>query len=171
MFNRTTGHCGVLNTTRAILRPIRFCWKRMFLSAVRSTSKPARSASASNSPLESLSHPRSLASVTVWSVRWEDNGAGVLWSKRTNIGLRRGCRLDRDLLSIEAAGGKFQNLDDPLLLDVKPLRDLIDGGSAFFDCLTVAFLACSPAIGRSFISAARHMYQLATLRYGRQRSP
>src|SRR5271157_2479822 len=45
------------------------------------------------------------------------------------------------------------------------------GGAAFFDCLTVAFLACSPAIGRSFISAARHMYQLATLRYGRQRSP
>src|SRR5271165_700425 len=101
----------------------------MFLSAVSSRSKPACSASSSNSPLESVSHPRSLASVTVWPVRWEDNGAGVLWSKSTSIGRGRGYRLDRNLLSIEAAGGKFQNLDYLVPLDVKPLRNLIDGGS------------------------------------------
>src|SRR5271165_5176170 len=102
----------------------------MFLSAVRITSKPARSASASNSPLESLSHPRSLASVTVWSARREDSGSGVLRSKSTSIGGGRGDRL-RNRLSIEAAGGKFQDLDYPLLLNVKPLRDLIDRGSGF----------------------------------------
>src|SRR5271157_3104299 len=35
----------------------------------------------------------------------------------------------------------------------------------------VFLLARSPTMGRSFISAARHKYQLATLRWGRQRSP
>ena len=33
--------------------------------------------------------------------------------------------------SVEAAGCKFQNFDDPLLLNMKPLRNFIDGGTGF----------------------------------------
>src|ERR1700716_3395355 len=102
----------------------------MFLSAVRKTSNPARSASASKSPLESVSHPRVLASVIVWPDRKGDNGAGTLWSKRTSIGGGRLYWLHGDRGS-EAASGKLQNLDYLLFRDAKPVDNLIDGGSSF----------------------------------------
>src|SRR5712692_2540180 len=124
MCNLTSGHCGVLSTTTAILRPARFCWYWMFLSAVGKTSNPARSASASKSPLESVSHPRVLASVIVWPVRKGDNGAGTLWSKRTSIGRGRLYWRNRNRCG-EAASGKLQDLDYLLLGDVLPVDDLI----------------------------------------------
>ena len=37
-----------------------------------------------------LSHPRSRASVTVWPMRKEINGDGVLWSNRTSMKPGRG---------------------------------------------------------------------------------
>ena len=33
--------------------------------------------------------------------------------------------------SVEATGCKFQNFDDPLLLNMKPLRNFIDSGTGF----------------------------------------
>src|SRR5260370_26047387 len=100
----------------------------MFLSAVRKISNPARSASASKSPLESVSHPRVLASVIVWPDRKGDNGAGTLWSKRTSIGGGRLYWLNGNRSS-EAASGTLQCLDYLLLGYVKPPRNLIYGAS------------------------------------------
>ena len=39
--------------------------------------------------------------------------------------------LGRNFASVEAAGCKFQNFDDPLLLNMKPLRNFIDSGTGF----------------------------------------
>src|ERR1700730_6955463 len=100
----------------------------MFLSAVRSTSKPARSASASKSPLVSVSHPRSLALVTVWAGRNGAMPAGVTWSKRMSIHAGTGSwGGDR----VKAAGGKFKHRADLFPRDVELLDDLLDGGSCF----------------------------------------
>jgi hypothetical protein len=55
---------GVSEDDEAILRPAKFCWYRMFLSAVTSISKAAASAASSQAPFPSLSHPRSIASTT-----------------------------------------------------------------------------------------------------------
>ena len=44
---------------------------------------------------------------------------------------RTGVRSRRNPLSIEAAGGEFQDLGYLLLRNVKPLLNLIDGGSGF----------------------------------------
>src|SRR5260370_3725493 len=102
----------------------------MLLSAVRKISNPARSAAASKSQLEVVSQPRVLASVIVWPDRKGDNGAGTLWSKRTSIGRGRLYWLNGNRSS-EAASGKLQDLDYLLLGNVKPVRNLIDGGSRF----------------------------------------
>ncbi len=100
----------------------------MFLSAVRSTSKPARSASTSKSPLASVSHPRSLAFVTVWPGRNRAMPLGVTWSKRMSIhgGICSGGG-DR----IKAAGGKFKYRVDLFPRDVELLDDFLYGGSGF----------------------------------------
>src|SRR5229473_4000616 len=100
----------------------------MFLSAVRSTSKPARSASASKSPLVSVSHPRSLAFLTVWFERNRGMPLGVTWSKRMSIdgGI---CTGDAD--RIKAAGGKFQYRVDLFPRDVELLDDFLYAGSGF----------------------------------------
>src|SRR5271157_3741852 len=98
----------------------------MFLSAVRSTSKPARSASVSKSPLESLSHPRSLAFVTLWPGRNRAIPLGVTWSKRMSI-YRGICSRGRD--RIKAAGGKFKYHVDLFQCDVELLDNFFYGGS------------------------------------------
>src|SRR5258708_38835720 len=100
----------------------------MFLSAVRSTSKPARSASSSKSPLVSVSHPRSLAFMTVWPGRNRAMPLGVTWSKRMSI--HRGICIggtDR----IKAAGGKFKYRVDLFPRDVELFDDFLYGGSSF----------------------------------------
>src|ERR1700675_347671 len=98
----------------------------MFLSAVRSTSKPARSASASKSPLASVSHPRSWAFVTVWPGRNLATPLGVTWSKRMSIhrGLCSGGR-------IKAACGKFKYRVDLFPRDVELLDYFLYGRSSF----------------------------------------
>src|SRR6266851_740411 len=100
----------------------------MFLSAVRRTSNPARSAPASKSPLVSVSHPRSLALVTVWPRRNWAMPLGVTWSKRMSIdgGI---CSGDAD--RIKAAGGKFQYGVDLFPRDVELLDDFLYAGSGF----------------------------------------
>src|ERR1700738_1586927 len=100
----------------------------MFLSAVRRTSKPARSASVSKSPLVSVSHPRSLAFVTVWAARNRAMPLGVTWSKRMSIhrGIYSGGG-DR----IKAVGGKFKYRADLLPCEVELLDDFLYGGSGF----------------------------------------
>src|ERR1700736_4897042 len=100
----------------------------MFLSPVKSTSKPARSASASKSPLVSVSHPRSFALLTVWAGRNRAMPAGVTWSKRTSIRPGTGSGVgDR----VKATGGKFKHRADLLPGDVELLDDVLDGGSRF----------------------------------------
>src|SRR5712692_7972369 len=130
MCNLTSGHCGVLSTTTAILRPARFCWYWMFLSAVRETSNPARSASASKSPLESVSHPRSLALVTVWPARNRAMPRGVTWSKRMSIN-RGVCGGGGVPDRIKTAGGEFQYRVDLFPRDVELLDDFLYSGSSF----------------------------------------
>src|ERR1700677_1858523 len=97
----------------------------MFLSAVSSTSRPARSAYASNSPLLNVSHPRSRASVTEWPASWRPSGDGVLWSNRMRI--ERGSYA-AFLLSpsrrFEVSGDERQHLDDLFLGNAKPLGNL-----------------------------------------------
>src|SRR5271165_6875608 len=75
---------------------------------------------------------------------------------------------------------RFRNTNNPAGVDQAlplPPLDFFFFATFITDFFVVAFLApaflaaCSPTMGRSFISAARHIYQLATLRYGRQRSP
>src|SRR5450432_1296750 len=100
----------------------------MFLSAVSSTSKPARSASAGNSPLVSISHPRSLVFVTVWPGRNRAIPRGVTWSKRMSINWRF-CSGDRD--RIKTAGGKCQYRVDLFPSDVELLNDFLNGCSGF----------------------------------------
>src|ERR1700693_2523068 len=100
----------------------------MFLSAVRSTSKPARSASASKSPLVRVSQPRSFAFVTVWPPRDWAIPVGVTWSNRMSIHRRMFSR-DRD--RIKAAGGKFKDRVDLRPRNVELLDDFFDGGSGF----------------------------------------
>ena len=48
--NREVVRNSRLSPTTAIVRPVRFCWWRMFRSVVRNTSKPALSAASSSSP-------------------------------------------------------------------------------------------------------------------------
>src|SRR5271165_7451733 len=98
----------------------------MLLSAVRSTSKPALSASTNRSPLVSVSHPRSLAFVTVWPERNRAMPLGVTWSKRMSIH-REICGRSRD--RIKAAGGKFKYRVDLFPRDVELLDDFFYGGS------------------------------------------
>src|SRR5271166_985314 len=100
----------------------------MFLSAVRSTSKPASSASASKSPLESLSHPRSLAFVTEWPGRNRAMPLGVTWSKRMSID---GGMCSKGGGWIKAAGGKFKHRVDLFPRDVELLDDFFYGGPGF----------------------------------------
>src|SRR5580700_10713435 len=102
----------------------------MFLSAVRSTSKPARCASSSKSPLESRSHPRSLAFVTVWPGRNLAMPAEVTWSKRTSM---LGGLCDGGGDRVKAARGKFKYCVDLFPGDVELLDDFLYGGS----CLEV----------------------------------
>src|SRR6266496_3872149 len=102
----------------------------MFLSAVRSTSKPARSASASKSPLVSVSHPWSLALVTVWPGRNRAMPRGVTWSKRMSIS-RGVCSGGGDRDRIKTAGGKFQDRVDLFPREVELLDDFLYGGSGF----------------------------------------
>ena len=78
-------HRPLPRPTIAILRPVRFCWYRMFRSVVRSTSKPAASAASSSSPFRRASHPRDRASSTAWSGRAPATPRGVPLSKRTRI--------------------------------------------------------------------------------------
>src|SRR5208282_4201010 len=101
----------------------------MFLSAVRSKSKPSLSAAASKSPLLSRSQPRSLAVVTLWPSRNRAMPLGVTWSKRMSIyegalGAGRSRRF-------QASGGEFQHGVDLFPRDVKLLDDLIYSGSRF----------------------------------------
>src|SRR5271165_219167 len=100
----------------------------MLLSAVSSTSKPARSASASKLPLVSVSQPRSLAFVTVWPGRNRATPLGVTWSKRMSIhsGV---CSRGGD--RIKAAGGKFKYRVDLFPRDIELLYDFFYRGSGF----------------------------------------
>src|ERR1700691_5837175 len=102
----------------------------MFLLAVRSRSKPARSASASKSPLVNVSHPRSLALVTVWPGRNRAIPRGVPWSKRMSIG-RGVCSGNSGWRCIQTAGGKFQYRVDLFSRDVELIDDFLYGGSRF----------------------------------------
>src|SRR5580658_1730892 len=104
----------------------------MFLSAVRSKSKPASSATVSNSPLPSLSHPWSLALVTVWPARNGMSGAGVPWSNRTRIERSQSAGLAGGRIRwIETARGEFQHRDDLFARDVEPFHNLVDGRPGF----------------------------------------
>src|SRR5271155_837410 len=100
----------------------------MFLSAVRKTSKPTRSAS--KSPLESVSHPRCFALMRVCPRRNRAMPRGVPWSNRMSIngGL---CSGDSGRGSIKATGGKFQHRVDLLARDIELLDDFLYGGSGF----------------------------------------
>src|SRR5450631_4415121 len=102
----------------------------MFLSAVRSTSNPTRSAAASKSPVVSVSHPRSLAFVTVWPGRKRAMPRGVTWSKRMSFhwGV---CSGDRGRDRIETAGGKFKYRVNLFPRDVELVDNFLDAGSGF----------------------------------------
>jgi hypothetical protein len=91
----TAGRSGLPSTTTAIRRPTRFCWYRIFLSVVKSTSKPASSAALSNAPLDNLSQPRGIASTTTCPRSERAMLRGVPWSKRMSLGGHRCLRLNR----------------------------------------------------------------------------
>src|ERR1035441_5270350 len=95
----------------------------MFLSAVTNTSKPARSASANKSPLVRVSHPRSLALVTVWPVRNRAMPRGVTWSKRMSIRPRGFC--SRQGGRSKTASGKFQHRIDLFARHVELLDNFV----------------------------------------------
>src|ERR1700687_4360830 len=100
----------------------------MFLSAVRTTSNPACSAAASKSPLPSVSHPRSLAVVTVWPERTRAMPLGVTWSNRMSIfgGIGR-CQGRR----VETSSGKLKYRVDLLARYIELLNDFVYAGSGF----------------------------------------
>src|ERR1700734_28746 len=137
--HRRHNFCGVQSNTR----PLRSAQHHNRYSAAskillvsdvlvggKKTSNPARSASVSKSPLESVSHPRSLALTTVWSIRYGTSGAATLWSKRMSISGRRAYWL-RGNRCCKTASGELQNLDHLLFGDVEPLCDLIYGRASF----------------------------------------
>src|SRR5271170_3971288 len=86
-------------------------------------SNSAASAALSSSPLESLSHPRSIASVTSWPESGPAMPLGVPWSKRMRISRRRCANSHRR--SVEAAGGKFEHGLNLLPRYVKLLDDFL----------------------------------------------
>src|SRR5208283_1358950 len=86
-------------------------------------SKPSVSAAMSSSPLEILSHPRSIASVTSWPESTPAMPLGVPWSKRMRIS--RTCCADRNPRRVEAASGKFEHSLNLLPGHMKLLDDLL----------------------------------------------
>src|ERR1051325_9448357 len=98
----------------------------MFLSAVITTSKPARSASRSRSPLLSVSHPRSFALITVWPGRNRATPCGVTWSNRISIHPRTASSCG---WRVETEGRKPEHSVDLFARDVELLDDLVDAGA------------------------------------------
>src|SRR5580704_4437826 len=101
----------------------------MFLSVVSRTSNPSASAAANNSPLESLSHPRSIASTTVWPSRACLSGAGTPLSKRTSI-----YGLSGKLPSnwrVKTARREFEHGYHLFPGEMEPVHNLVYGGSRF----------------------------------------
>src|ERR1035441_8186032 len=100
----------------------------MFLSVVINRSKPACSAAAINSPFTSRSHPRSIASTTVWPGRACRSGAGVPLSNRMSIdpfGGRRECG------RVKAARREVDHCDNLLAGEMEPVHDFLNGGPRF----------------------------------------
>src|SRR5437763_16696308 len=100
----------------------------MFLSAVTTTSIPARSAASSKSPLLSVSHPRSCAVITIWRERIRAMPRGVTWSNRMSIDRRTGGSRG---WCVETPGGELKNRVDLLPRQVELLNDLVDAGTGF----------------------------------------
>src|ERR1039457_2676131 len=100
----------------------------MFLSVVSKTSKPAASAAASSSPLVSRSHPRSIASTTMWPLRASRSGAGVPLSKSMSIGHGGG---RRDGRRVKAPRRKFDHGYNLFTRQMEPLHNLVDRGAHF----------------------------------------
>src|ERR1700733_5251308 len=103
----------------------------MFLSVVSRSSKPAASATDNRSPLARLSHPRSIASTTVWPWREYFSGTGTPLSKRMSINRARAVLRPRR--RVKAPRRKFKH--DLYLFAgyVKPVHNFLDRGSRFQD--------------------------------------
>src|ERR1039458_5075277 len=99
----------------------------MFLSVVSKSSKPSASAAAINSPLASRSHPRSMASTTMWPLRACRSGAGVPLSKSMSIGHWGG----RDGRRVQTPRREFDHGYNLFMRQVEPLHNLVDRGSHF----------------------------------------
>src|ERR1035441_845040 len=99
----------------------------MFLSVVSKSSKPSASAAAINSPLASRSHPRSMASTTMWPLRACRSGAGVPLSKSMGIGHWGG----RDGRRVQTPRREFDHGYNLFMRQVEPLHNLVDRGSHF----------------------------------------
>src|ERR1700675_1801406 len=100
----------------------------MFLSVVSNTSKPSASAAAISSPLTSRSHPRSIASTTMWPLRACRSGAGVPLSKSMSIG-HLGRRRDRR--RVQAPRREFDHRYNLFTRQMEPLHNLVDRRSHF----------------------------------------
>src|ERR1019366_722629 len=100
----------------------------MFLSVVSKRSKPSDSAAAISSPLTSRSHPRSIASTTMWPLRAYRSGAGVPLSKSMSIGHLGGRREGR---RVQASRREFDHRHNLLMRQMEPLHNLADRGSHF----------------------------------------
>src|SRR5271165_2721188 len=99
----------------------------MFLSVVSNRSNPAASAAAISSPLTSRSHPRSIASTTMWPSRAYRSGAGLPLSKSMGID-----HLDRwDRRSVQAPRREFDHRDNLFTRQMEPIHNLADRGSHF----------------------------------------
>src|ERR1700734_1462254 len=100
----------------------------MFLSIVSKISKPAASATSSNSPVVKLSHPRSIDSRTVWLVSDLLSGAGMPLSNRMSIDRVRGGGL---LWTgrVKTPRSEFEHSRYLLARDVEPVHNLVDRGS------------------------------------------
>src|ERR1019366_969439 len=97
----------------------------MFLSGVTSTSNPAASACASNSPLLKVSHPWALATLIVWPTSKRASPRGVPWSKSTSIlGGVHG-------VPVQAACDKLQHCVDLFAGDVELFHYFLDRHAVF----------------------------------------
>src|ERR1700733_8471014 len=109
----------------------------MFLSVVRSTSKPSASAAASKSPFLSVSQPCCAAVRTSCPVRKERMGTGVAWSNRTRMWAsyrkRRGENLGGERWRfVETAGGELNHGFHLLAVEaVVPFQDVVKIGPRF----------------------------------------
>src|ERR1700743_3890404 len=100
----------------------------MFLSVVSRTSKPSASAATINSPFTNPSHPRSIASTTVWFLNACRSGAGVPLSKSMRIDYSGGRRCWRP---VETTRSELDYSNHLFTRQMEPFHNLVDRGAHF----------------------------------------